>query len=66
MENTDLINRLDKMSNELNGMSDELYEKRNSHDHIDVDEAIDIVSAYLYNFWAEVDAIIEDLKGDEQ
>lgn len=66
MKNDELIKRLDKMANELNGMSDELYEKRNSHDHIEVDEAIYIVSAYLNDFWEEMDAILEDLKGDEQ
>lgn len=64
MKNTDLINRLDKISNDLNKVSDELYEKRNAHDYINVDDAIYIVGSYLNDFWEEMDEIIAELKGE--
>lgn len=59
----EILEKLQKAVEDLEGMNDEFMEKRNIHDRMDVDEVIDIIGMYFNEFWETMEEINEEMKG---
>lgn len=64
MDNEIMIQKLDYVKGLMDGLDNEIYEKRNVNDKIDVYKASDIISLYAYDMWETLDEVIAALKGE--